>query len=51
MYEKIAQTMNDRYGSCDMDAGLVEDYLRYGDDTYISAHEQVQIDALLDQFL
>lgn len=51
MYEKISEEMNSRFGSSDMDAELVENYLRNRDDTYLSAHETVQIDALYDQFL
>lgn len=51
MYEKISEEMNSRFGSSDMDAGLVENYLRFRDDSYLSAHETVQIDVLYDRFV
>jgi len=51
MYEKIAEVMNTQYGSSDMDAGLVENYIRYGDDALLSGDETIQIENLLDKFL
>ena len=51
MYEAISNIMNQRFGSSDMDADLVENYLVFGDDRLLSAHETVQIEVLLDQFL
>lgn len=51
MYEKIAHVMNERFGSMDMDAGLVETYLRTGNDSLLSANEVIQIEVLLDKFL
>ena len=51
MYDRIAREMNEHNGSSDMDAGLVEKYLRYGDDALLGANETLQIDILLDKFL
>lgn len=51
MYDKIAQTMNREFGASDMDAGLVENFLRYGKTDYISADEQIQIEVLLERYI
>jgi hypothetical protein len=51
MYQKIAAIMNRDYGSVDLSAQDVEDYLRHGDTTFVSEEEQVQIDLLLEMLL
>ena len=50
MYDKIAQVVNDKYDR-NLDANDVEDYLRYGDTTYLRNGEDTMIDDALDQFL
>ncbi len=52
MFDKIAQDMNELYGSSDMDAGLVEAWLRDGDTRgVLSGEECWQIEDLLDKYL
>lgn len=51
MYEKIAEVMNRDYGCSDMDAYMVERYLRYGETALISDEEADIMEELLDRFL
>jgi hypothetical protein len=51
MYDKVAQVMNRDYGCDDMDGSLVEDYLRTGNTSMISAREASLIDELIEKFL
>jgi hypothetical protein len=51
MYDKIAAIMNRDYGASDMDASLVEDYLRHGRTDLISGDEMIQIDVIYERLL
>lgn len=51
MYDKIAQTMNESFGASDMDAGLVENYLRNGKSDFISADEEILMEVLLERYI
>lgn len=51
MYQKIATIMNRDYGSDDLSADDVENYLRHGDMTYITPAEAQQIETLLERYL
>jgi len=51
MYDKIARVMNRDYGSSDLSAEEVEQYLRHGTKAFISDEEAVLIDELVERYL
>jgi len=51
MYDKIAAVMNRDFGAIDISGDDVEAYLRFRHARFITAHEMIQIEVLLDKFL
>lgn len=51
MYNKIARTMNEKFGCSDMDANLVQNYLVKGDKSLISEQEVLIMEILMKRYV
>ena len=51
MYDKIATVMNRDYGTSDISAEDVENYLRHGDTSFVDAREAILIEELVERYI